>query len=165
MIMLFVFVGVAVLILVTALKFKRRGDNAPLDEVWPVYAKKVLSQPEQILYFRLVKALPEGIVLAQVQLSQLIGIKKGHNSYTWNNRINRMSVDFVICNRDASIVAAIELDDATHANIHRMAADKKKDSALASAGIPVIRWHVNSLPDSVFIQSAIRPLTGSAWAL
>jgi len=165
MAMLIVLICVVVLILVAKVMLKRRAGNAPVDEVWPVYAKKLLSQPEQILYFRLVKALPEGIVLAQVQLSRLIGVKKGHNRHAWNNRINRMSVDFVICNKDASIVAAVELDDATHASIYRTAADKKKDRALASAGIPVIRWHVNALPDGMSIQSAIRPQTGSAWTL
>jgi very-short-patch-repair endonuclease len=156
---LFVLVGVAVLILVTALMFKRRGGNAPPDEAWPVYAKKLLSPVEQILYFRLVKALPEDLVLAQVQLSRLIGIKKGHNFHTWNNRINRMSVDFVVCTKNASVIAAIELDDATHANVDRAAADTKKDRVLAAAGIRVIRWRANALPDDVSIQSAIRPLT------
>jgi hypothetical protein len=44
---------------------------------WPFYVKRLLSQPEQVLYHRLVKALPNHIVLAQVQLSRVIGVKKG----------------------------------------------------------------------------------------
>ncbi|MFZ2629366.1 MAG: DUF2726 domain-containing protein [Rugosibacter sp.] len=44
----------------------------------------------------------------------MLGIKKGNNYQAWLNRINRMSADFVVCNKDSSIVAVIELDDATH---------------------------------------------------
>src|SRR6185437_13706650 len=71
---------------------------------WPYYAKKPLSAPEQILYFRLGEALPQHIVLAQVGLSRLLGVKKGNKSHAWNNRINRMSADFVVCGKDSSIV-------------------------------------------------------------
>ncbi|MCX8146832.1 MAG: DUF2726 domain-containing protein, partial [Azovibrio sp.] len=87
---------IAVIAVLAVLKSKSQGGGA--DEVWPFYAKKPLSQPEQVLYFRLVKALPEHIILAQVQLSRLLGVKKGNNYQAWLNRINRMSADFVVCN-------------------------------------------------------------------
>lgn len=60
-------------------------------KIWPLYPRKPLSTPEQVLYFRLVKALPEHIVLTQVQLSRFLGVKKGNNYQGWLNRINRMS--------------------------------------------------------------------------
>jgi hypothetical protein len=113
---------------------------------WPYYPKKLLSTPEQILYFRLCKALPEYVVLAQVGLSRILGVKKGHNFGQWHNRINRMSADFVVCQSDSTVVAVIELDDESHQKADRQAADAKKDKALVSAGIRVVRWHVNSLP-------------------
>jgi very-short-patch-repair endonuclease len=128
----------------------------PIEEAWPFYAKKPLSEPEQVLYFRLVEALPEHIILAQVQLSRLLGVKKGNNNATWNNRINRMSVDFVVCNKDSSIVAAIELDDSTHQREDRQSADAKKDKALSSAGVRIVRWHVKSIPDVTAIQIAVK---------
>lgn len=147
---LIVFAAIVILAFFKA-KFQRGGD----DEVWPFYAKKPLSQPEQVLYFRLVQALPQHMVLAQVQLSRLLGVKKGNNLQAWINRINRMSADFVVCNKDASIVAVIELDDATHHKENRRIADAKKDKALFSAGIRVIRWPVKTIPDIVTIQSTL----------
>ena len=60
--------------------------------------------PDQVLYHRLVKALPEHIVLAQVQVSRVLGVKKGFDFRAWNNRINRLSYDFVVCAKDASVV-------------------------------------------------------------
>ena len=75
-ILLLVF-AVVVIVILTILKAKVQGGAG--NEVWPFYAKKPLSQPEQILYFRLVQALPAHIILAQVQLSRLLGVKKGNN--------------------------------------------------------------------------------------
>lgn len=93
------------------------------------------------------------MIFAQVQLSQILGIKKGNNYQSWLNRINRMSVDFVVCNKDSSIVAVIELDDATHLLENRKKADEKKDKALESANVRVIRWKAKEMPSSETIQS------------
>src|SRR5450759_2472748 len=154
-IILLLFFVVVVVVVLALLKAKAQGGGLG-DEAWPFYAKKPLSQPEQILYFRLVQALPEHIILAQVQLSRLLGVKKGNNYQAWFNRINRMSADFVVCNKDSSIVAVIELDDATHQKEDRQVADAKKDKALASANVRVIRWQVKAIPDVANIQSTFK---------
>ncbi len=149
-ILILALIGVVVLIFLKSL----RGFS---QEIWPFYAKKPLSQPEQILYFRLIEALPDHIILAQVQLSRFLGVKKGNNYQSWLNRINRMSADFVVCNKDASIVAVIELDDASHQGEKRQAADAKKDRALSSAEIKIIRWQVKAIPDVLTIKSLLLP--------
>jgi len=154
-IFLLVIVVVAVVSILAVVKAKSQSGIG--NEVWPLYAKKPLSQPEQVLYFRLVQALPEYIVLAQVQLSRLLGVKKGNNYQAWFNRINRMSADFVLCKKDSSIVAVIELDDATHQKEDRKAADAKKDKALSSADIRVVRWQAKAIPDVAAIQAEFMP--------
>ena len=123
---------------------------------WPYYVKKPLSQPEQVLYHRLVKALPDHIVLAQVQVSRVLGVKKGSNFNEWNNRINRLSYDFVVCGKDSTVLAAIELDDKSHESNRRSATDEKKNKATAAAGLRLIRWNVKALPDEVAIQAQLR---------
>jgi hypothetical protein len=55
---------------------------------WPFYLKRILTQPEQVLYHRLVKALPNHIVLAQVQVSRVLGVKRGSRFHEWNNRVS-----------------------------------------------------------------------------
>lgn len=130
-------------------------DSSSPSPPWPYYAKKPLSAVEQVLYFRLVKSLPNQIVLAQVGLSRLLGVKKGNNYAAWFNRINRMSVDFVICAKDSSILCVIELDDATHARQDRQAADAKKDKALADAGVRIVRVKANALPNDAAIRLLI----------
>jgi hypothetical protein len=123
---------------------------------WPFYVKKPLSQPEQVLYHRLVKALPDHIVLAQVQVSRVLGVKKGSKFNEWNNRIDRMSYDFVVCGKDSTVLAAIELDDKTHESTRRKATDEKKNKATTDAGLRLIRWNVKSLPDESAIQTQLR---------
>lgn len=116
------------------------------EEDWPFERKKILTNPEQALYFKLCEALPEHCIFSQVQLSQLVQVKKGHDFKAWFNRINRMSADFVVTDKNMHTIAVIELDDKTHEKPDRIEADKKKDKALASAGIRTIRWKSGTTP-------------------
>ncbi len=150
---LLIFMLVATVLLVAIALIIRHRRNNVSDE-WPFYPKKPLSEPEQILYHRLVKTLPECIVLAQVQVSRVLGVKKGFNFGQWNNRINRLSLDYVICLKDSTVVAAIELDDSSHETQSRREADRRKEQALRSAGVPFVRWSVNALPDEAKIRAA-----------
>lgn len=152
-----VFVFALVVLAILAVAFvvlKRRASFGAGDAPWPFYAKKPLSQPEQVLYHRLVAAMPECIVLAQVQLSRVLGVKKGFNFREWNNRIDRMSLDFVVCLKDSTIVAVVELDDKTHEKASRVEADAKKEKALSAAGVALVRWNVSALPDENAIRLA-----------
>ena len=149
--------GVFIFAMLILAFMKIKAQNGVNAEVWPFYAKKPLSHPEQVLYFLLVQALPDHIILAQVQLSRLLGVKKGSNYQAWSNRINRMSVDFVVCNKDSSVVAVIELDDATHERKDRQTADAKKDKALAAAAVRIIRWQAKAIPNMTTIQATFTP--------
>jgi hypothetical protein len=121
------------------------GDKIPTQ--WPVYAKRVLSQPEQVLYQRLVRAYPNYVVLSQVALPALIGVKKGENFQAWYNRFGRLYCDFVLCEKDFRVAAVIELDDRSHDAPRRQDADARKAAALQAAGIPLHRVNVNPLPN------------------
>ena len=86
-------IAIVALVVVAALVAAalRRSKDGANEGKWPFFAKKPLSPPEQVLYFRLVRALPDQIVLAQVQLSRILGVKKGDNYQSWLNRINQLS--------------------------------------------------------------------------
>src|SRR5271167_2013812 len=150
---LFIF---ALIVAVSIFRGYRRSSAASAP--WPFYLKRLLTQPEQVLYHRLVKALPNHIVLAQVQVSRVLGVKKGSRVHEWNNRINRMSYDFVICDKASTVIAAIELDDKSHESERRRDSDAKKSKATTDAGLRLVRWHVKSLPDELTIQ---RELSGN----
>ena len=125
-----------------------RADAPPnFEEAWPYYAKPLMTEVEQIFFQRLLKVVPRHRVFAQVQLSQLLGVRSGHNYHRWYHHVSRMSVDYVICNTDARILAAIELDDSSHLRPDRIDADRKKDKALRDAGIRIVRIPVKGMPD------------------
>lgn len=84
--------------------------------------------------------------MAQVQLSQIIDVKKGHSFYKWFNRINRMSVDFLVLDKKLETLAVIEVDDVTHRDPKRMEADDKKNKALRAAKIKILRWEPSKTP-------------------
>lgn len=155
----------AVLILVAALIFmaiavllKKRIEEG-VGGVMPAFKrKKPLTQPEEVLYHRLVEALPEYVVLAQVQLTALMSVR-GRGQQTWFNKISRKSVDYVICLKDFTVVAALELDDKSHEKEARMAADADKDRAFEAAGIKLLRLKGMELPNVEVLRMMIQRLT------
>jgi len=149
-IVVLVAIAIAGLLIFKVLRLFRAGPDE-----WPFYVRKLLSQPEQVLYHRLVRALPAHIVLAQVQVSRVLGVKRGFNFQAWNNRINRLSYDFVVCAKDSTVIAAIELDDKTHESESRAYTDDKKNKAAADAGLRLVRWSVRTLPSEEAIRSEL----------
>lgn len=127
----------------------------PDAEKWPFLARSLLTDSEKIFHATLKDALPEYVIYVQVPLSQMLRVERGHDEHAWNNRINRMSVDFVVSDEFTRIIAAIELDDPSHDNPKRQADDAKKDKALQSAGIRVLRWRVECMPDRELVRATV----------
>jgi hypothetical protein len=107
-------------------------------------ARKPLSEPEQVLFWRLKEAMPECVVLSQVSFSRFIepaAVGRGTRQALFN-RISRKTVDFFICLPDFTLVAAVELDDRSH----RGSLDAERDAILESAGVPILRMNVRDIP-------------------
>lgn len=114
--------------------------------LWPFYQKRIMTRAQQTLYFRIAKALPDHLVLTKVHLESFLGVKNGYRASAWNHRISRLSTDFLVCTLDARIVVAIDIDGETPETPQRRSENKRKNLALESAGIKLVRWHVRSLP-------------------
>jgi len=139
-------------IIALIIKYKRFPSHQIKD--FPVYSCQPLSHPEMILYFRLCKCLPNFIILSQVSLSRFIKVKPNNNFGHWFNQYNRMTVDFVVCNKNFNILSIIELDDNTHNKPKRQNADSKKNKILHDANIPLIRWQ--SIPNESTIKEQFK---------
>ncbi len=120
----------------------------------PYEQRKPLTASEAVFYYRLVKALPQCLILPQVQLSRFIKLKNAAwyvrlgSSYALHNRIAQQSVDYLVCLKDFTIVAAVELDDRSHANKSRQKLDIKKEESLKAPGITLVRWHAEQMPSA-----------------
>jgi very-short-patch-repair endonuclease len=155
-------VGVAV---VSMLLAKRKRLDVVDGSVAPYFGKVPLTGAEQEFFSRLQAAMPECVVLAQVALSSLVGVKEREDWKRWFNRISQKSVDFVLClPHDFTVVAVIELDDLSHTRPDRQRADTVKDVALRVAGHPVLRFKRHEMPSVEQIRALIagdRPVTAS----
>jgi hypothetical protein len=98
-----------------------------------------------------VHTLPGHIILFQVPVSGVLGVKRGFDFERWSQRIRRLQYDFVVCAKDATVLAAIELDDTPGSDIARNSADWIKERASAAAGIRLLRWQAKALPDPAAI--------------
>lgn len=122
---------------------------------WPFASQVPLSHVEQILFHRLVQTLPDLVVLAQVPLTCFLRVKMGQPWREWHTRIGPQSIDFLICDRDFAIIAAVDLDDRSQDAAARQKADVTKNRALAAAHVPLVRWQASALPDAQTIRAAI----------
>lgn len=129
-----------------------KGDEL---DVWPFAVMPIMTDSEVIFFKKLVQALPEYLIFSQVQLSRIIepSDDAGSDRAFWFNRICRQSVDYVVVAKDCqTVLLAIELDDWTHESKVRQKQDDKKDKALASAGIAVVRFHAERMPSIEMIR-------------
>jgi very-short-patch-repair endonuclease len=116
----------------------------------------VLGEREQVLYWRLVGAFPKHVVLAQVSLSQLLGVQKGtSNRQAVSNRFRQLCADFVICERNFTAVGVVELDGLSHDHPRRVDADSRKAQALQAAGLTIVRINAADLPDEAMLRAMI----------
>lgn len=120
-------------------------------ELRPYLSKAPLTATEAKFYRTLVQALPDYIVLAQVQLSRFLKVDetqiKRQDYRRWFNPIAQQSVDYLICTREFSVIAAVELDDKSHENSEAIGRDTKKTKNLEAAKVPLIRWHAEAMPE------------------
>ncbi len=134
---------------------KIKGDDMP---VWPFELMPLMTDSEVLFYKKLKMALPEFHLFGQVQLSRMIEPTEdvADERQFWFNRVCRQSVDYVLVDEDLqTVLAAIELDDWTHESKARQKQDAKKDKALASAGIPIIRFHAEKMPSVQMIRQEV----------
>jgi very-short-patch-repair endonuclease len=143
--MLWILASIVVISVVLAL-LAALGNKKEAGEQWPVFPKRLLSENEQNVFRKLARAMPEHLVFAQVAVSQLVGVRKGANFTAVFNRYSRLVADFVVCRRDFSVLAVVELDDRQHDHPRRQEADRRKTEVLGAAGIRVIRLNGAALP-------------------
>lgn len=165
---LFLFAALGFICFIVLIKVKRstKSSRRPVDTpvrgdelaIWPFEPMPLMTDTEVLFFRKLQQAVPEFYIFSQVQLSRVIepNDEAGTDKRFWFNRICRQSVDYVLVDGDAqTTLLAIELDDWTHTGAARQKADDKKDKALASAGIPILRFHAERMPSVEILRHEI----------
>jgi len=155
-----------VLVLLVVLRRSRRNSQAParkqaaahterrleaVDTVagWPPQATRMLSQPERRVMALLRDALPDHMILAQVPLARFLKVPERYSYADWMRRVGHVSVDFLVCDLTANVIAAIELRDVDPEESEKARKRHiRMDRVLAAAGIKVHVWRDASLPQA-----------------
>jgi hypothetical protein len=132
---------------------KQKAPLASLSELTNVTRRDPLSKREQEMYAVLCAALPDCVILAQVAFSALLTT----TSQQTRNRFDRKVADFVICSKQLSVIAVVELDDASHKS--KTAADQERDSLLNNAGYKTLRY--KNVPDQSTLKKDLNALPGN----
>lgn len=102
----------------------------------------LLTQNEKDFYKTLEEVIDNKYyIFPQVHISSIVYPNvKGKNYYAALNHVNRKSVDYVLCEKkDLSPIAAIELDDPTHAEEDRIVRDHEVERIFSEINLPLIR--------------------------
>jgi very-short-patch-repair endonuclease len=102
----------------------------------------LLTPAERSFFGVLQKAVGErAIVFAKVRVGDLLYVPHSKGMMAHQNRINSKHVDFVLYAPDSlRLIAAIELDDTSHARPDRVKRDDFLNASFEAAKLPLIRF-------------------------
>ncbi len=112
-----------------------------------------LAQAEQALYQRLCQALPQYAIFSETRLGSFLEVSGADK--VWASRRQQelagLSVDFLICNSQFQVIAAVLLDD-----VFRIGPGRERVAGLLrEAGVPLLRWTSVNPPTVRDIQEAV----------
>lgn len=148
---------------------KRGEGTTAQDERLPYRSRRyLLSKTEAAFFHSLRRVVQDQYVLSmKVRLADVLKCSSEGWREGYGNKIVQKHLDFVLCDpRTVEIVAAIELDDASHQRHDRIDRDSFLDSAMKSAGIPLIRikaamqYNIDDL--ALELRNQLSPRTASA---
>ena len=138
------------LVLVVLALFSLRDGPLPYER------QSVLLSPAEVSFLRsLHLAVREDwLVFSMVRLADVIKVRqKTRKSSFWQGKIQNKHLDFIICDYETlEVKLAIELDDETPSKSDGGKRDKFVNTALAAAGLPLMRIK----PEAEYETAAIR---------
>ena len=134
----YIFIAVFIAILLAIIIFLRKKPPLKYKKV-----KNIFTKSERKFYHTLVQAIGDRyIVFAKVRAADLLLPESAKDRSRWRSAFNKVACkhfDYVLCDEGLEIVAAIELDDASHSKPDRIERDRFIEWACKSAKLPLIR--------------------------
>lgn len=137
---------------------RKKGQGDDLDTVtgWEPTSARIMTAPEREAFHTLRAALPEHMILAQVQLARFIKVPTRNSYSEWMRRVGNLCADLVICDATSQVVAVVEVRQPFER--HKERAHKRyarMDRVLEAAKIPVHVWLDNALPGPAVARETI----------
>ena len=134
---------------------------APPAVLPPRYASRPLLTPAERSFLGVLDLAlgPAYQTFVKVRLADVLKVADAR--YNWQSQFNRISakhIDFVVCDSTTlRVVAAVELDDASHQSAAAKDSDRFKNEALAVSGIRLVRF---SAKRSYTVEDILRHFNG-----
>lgn len=119
----------------------------------------------ELTFYRALQAATQGeyLVFGKVRVADVLK-PQTDNRGDWQRAFNKISAkhfDFVLCDPTSlKVLAAVELDDSSHQRGDRVKRDDFLNQAVKSAGLPLIRFPVQTAYDREAIQHHIAQILG-----
>jgi len=150
-------VGIGAVMLVVAFVALR---DAPL----PYERRAMLLSPPEINFLRTLQTAvrEDWIVFSMVRLSDVLQVRpRTRQQQSWHSRIQSKHIDFVLCDQETlEVKLAIELDDVSQRRPERTKRDRFVSTALAAAGLPLLKVPVVEKYESAVIRKDIEDALG-----
>ena len=120
----------------------------------------LFSKAERSFYGVLLQIVrEEWTIFAKVRVSDIVTVPRGVSGWkTQFNKVQSKHVDFVICDSSTlRVVAAVELDDASHQQLEAQERDAFKDAVFACAKLPLIRVPAQRAYTMENVRALLRP--------
>lgn len=139
--------AIALLALLAAAFLFRRSQKSWLSHI---RRKPLLTPNETEFLYRLRRALPGHHVFPQVSFAAFItddGKLSTNARWSVRAKFDRKIADYVICDRNLTVLALVELDDRTHV----ASADRQRDALTRAAGYQTLRFQSKQKPSEAEI--------------
>lgn len=134
------------------------SEDDRLDTVggWPPQVTRLLTPAERTAFSTLCQALPDYTVFSQVPLARFIEVSKRNSYAEWLRRVGHQSIDFLICDANSQVVAAVDLQaPPAQATARALKRQARMARTLKAARVPLHVWAIQSLPSPELARDSI----------
>jgi len=129
----------------------------------PYERRGVLLSPAEINFLRSLQwaVREDWLIFSMVRLADIIKVRpRTHKFQSWNSRIQGKHLDFILCDLETlDVKLAIEVED-TAAVLDGGRRDRFIDTALAAAGVPLLRVRVQEKYETAMLRRDLEDVMG-----
>ena len=130
----------------------RRAPDSAMSDRFEPQAVRVMTTAERQAHALLQKALPNAMVLAQVPFTRFL--KVNGSQQIWLQQAAGLSADLLLCDACTRVLAVVDVRSARISEGSRKRHERKA-RLLKAAGIRLLCWQEDALPDVAMIRSQL----------
>ncbi|WP_395698775.1 DUF2726 domain-containing protein [Aquabacterium sp.] len=137
----------------------QRRDNPDTTQALTPTPVRVLTVAERQAHTLLRQAVPGYLVLAQVPLSRFLSVPTRQSD--WLQRVSGLSADLLLCDSGSRVLAVVDVRPMRLSENSRRR-HERMTSLLRKAGVKVLSWQEESLPDLAMVRNQLLPILTAA---